>query len=371
MHSDLPRWRALANALFVLAVLGLAAFGVTRIAHRHWQGRPTFRARAEFPRVGGLESGAAVRVQGIDAGVVEAVEAPKSPGAPVVLVLKLDAGLRDLVRSDAKAQVMTQGVVGARVVEITPGLPDAPPLPEGGTLVSEVPVEVNDVLKGATEALAKMDEVAVAAREGLTEINAIAEGIQSGRGTLGRLVRDDEAYERLMSLSYRGERAIDDLDENLNALKSTWPLSRYFDRRGFSDRDRVLFHPEATCDRRVLNEADLFEPGRAVLTLHGRQRLDAMAPWFKALLRERTEVVIAAYHDDPRGDDLAELLSQQQAEAVRAYLVSHQGINAQGWFSSRKVAAVGFGKQVPRTAPEGSANQPPKRLEFLLFTPQG
>ncbi len=369
MRGELPRWRALANAFFALGVLGLAALGVTKIADRQWRGRATFQARVEFARIGGLDPGAPVRVQGIDAGRVEVIVPPGRPGEPVTLVLKIDARMRDLVRSDATAQVMTQGVVGARVVEITPGGPDAPPLPEGGKLLTEAPVELNDVLKGATESLAKIDAVAVAAREGLGEINAIAATIRAGRGTLGHLVQDDEAYERLMSLSNRGERTIDDLDENLAALKGTWPLSRYFDRRGFTDKDRVLFHPEALCDRRVLKESDLFEPGRAILTGLGKQRLDALGLWMKPLLRAKTEVVIAAFHDDPRGEELAELLSQQQAEAVRSHLVARQGINAQGWFSSRKVAAVGFGKQVPRTDFEGPGPQFPRRVELLLFTP--
>ncbi|MFO0906874.1 MAG: OmpA family protein [Isosphaeraceae bacterium] len=371
MHSEMPRWRALANAGFAIAALALAAFGVTRVANRHWHLRETFRARAEFAQVGGLDSGAPVRVQGIDAGVVERIEPPSAPGEPVGLVLKLDGKLRGLIRGDAMARIATQGVVGAKVVEITPGRPEAPELEEGGTLRSEAPVELADILKGADESLKNLNAVAAAARDGLGEINAIAGAIREGRGSLGRLVQEDDAYERLVALSDRGERTLNDLDDNLLALKGTWPLSRYFDRRGFSDRERVLFHPEAECDRRVLAEADLFEPGRAVLTSGGKQRLDALAPWLKTVLRSPTEIVIAGFHDDPRGDDLAELLSQQQADAVRNYLVTRHTVQSKGWWGSRKVASVGFGKQVPRTAPSDGNPRSPRRVEVLLFTPQG
>src|SRR2546423_861485 len=79
------------------------------------------------------------------------------------------------------------------------------------------------------------------AEEGLGEVNAIGAAIRRGEGSLGKLVRDDEAYRRLLGVSDRGERALTDLDENLAAMKQTWPLSRYFSRRGFDDRDRVLF----------------------------------------------------------------------------------------------------------------------------------
>ena len=72
----------------------------------------------------------------------------------------------------------------------------------------------------------------------------------------------------------RGERTLHDLDENLAAMKRTWPISRYFNDRAFFDRDRVLFHPGANRASRVVTEAELFEPGRAVLTARGRGKLD-------------------------------------------------------------------------------------------------
>jgi phospholipid/cholesterol/gamma-HCH transport system substrate-binding protein len=372
MRSDIGRGRALLNALFVLAVLGLAGAGVTQVARRQWQWQATFRARADFATIAGVEAGDRVRVQGMDAGVVEAVVPPGRPGGPVGLVLRLDARLRGLVRSDATARILTQGVVGAKVVELVPGAPDAPALAEGGTLRSESPRELADLLQDASATLARVDAVARAAEQGLVEVNAIAAAIRRGEGTLGRLVRDDEAYRTIVSLSDRGGKAIANLDENLMALKSTWPISRYFTRRGFDDRDRILYQPGAVRESRILNESDLFDPGRAVLTADGRRRLDEYAAWFKQGRRSSaTELVIAAFTDGPLDEDLAQILTQDQADAVRHHLTSRHGLDSAGWFRSRKVAAVGFGTQVPRT-PGGpaSAQQPSRRVELILFTPQ-
>ncbi len=252
MNREIGRLRALANALFVLAVLGLAAFGVVQVSGRNWQWQETFHARADFPTIAGVEPGGRVRVQGIDAGVIETIVPPAAPGAPVSLILRIDARLHPLVRSDAVARIDQQGVVGAKVVEIVPGSPDAPPLADGGALRTEAPMEVAELLKDASVSLAKLDAVASSAQEGLTEINAIAATIREGEGTLGRLVKDDEAYERLVSMSKRGESALTNLEDNLDAIKGTWPLSRYFDRRGFSDRDRVLYQPGAERESQIL-----------------------------------------------------------------------------------------------------------------------
>jgi phospholipid/cholesterol/gamma-HCH transport system substrate-binding protein len=370
MWRKVGRWRALANAGFVLAVLALAGFGLAQVASRQWRVQETFRVRARVASIGGLEVGHRVRVQGIDAGVVEAIEPPRAPGEPVTLVFRVDRRLRPLVRSDAVARIVTEGVVGAKVVEIAPGRPDAPPLADSGFIDAERPVEMADLLREARASLKRVDAVAKAAEQGLGEVNAIAGSIRKGEGSLGKLVQDDEAYRRLVTLSERSERTLHDMEENLAALKRTWPLSRYFNDRAFFDRDRVLFHPGAERDSRTLREEDLFEPGRSVLTVAGRRKLDELAAWFKKVGRPNSEVVIAAFTDDSRDQDLAQALTQEQADAVRKYLVTRHSIDSAGWFNTRKVAAVGFGTQVPRTFSGQESNQPPRRVEFIVFTPQ-
>lgn len=369
MRREMTRWRALANAGFVLAVLGLAGYGVAQVSRRNWAWQPTFRARAGFASIGGVEVGAKVRLQGIDAGVVEAIRPPARPGDPVVLVFRVDERLHPLIRSDATARIVPQSLVGPKLVEIVPGRPDAPPLPDSGSLAVETPIELADLLREASASMKRVDAVARAAERGLGEVNAIAATIREGKGTLGRLIRDDDAYRKLLALSDHGSRAIEDLDQNLAAMKRTWPLSRYFDDKGFYDRERVLFKPGSERDSRTLRADDLFEPGRSALTQDGRRRLDEVAAWFARTKRPRSEVVIAAFTDDDRDPDLAQILTQEQAEAVRKYLVSRHGIDSAGWFASRKVAAVGFGSQAPRSAP-ADADAPPRRVEVILFTPQ-
>src|SRR4051794_29706872 len=116
MWTEIGRGRALLNAGFVLAVLALAGVRVVQVARHRWEWEAVFRARAAFANVGGLATGDKDRVQGSDAGGVEAIVPPSAPGRPVTLVLRIDARLRPLVRSDAVAKIVTQGVVGAKAV---------------------------------------------------------------------------------------------------------------------------------------------------------------------------------------------------------------------------------------------------------------
>ena len=80
--------------------------------------------------------------------------------------------------------------------------------------------------------------------------------------------------------------------------------------------------------------------------------------------------MIAAFTDDERDPDLAEILTQEQAEAVRKYLVETHSIQSVGWFKHRKIASVGFGSHAPRTLDPAPAGQPSRRVEIILFTPQ-
>ncbi len=369
MRRDISRWRALANAGFALAVLALGGFALYQVATRRWRVQPTFHVRVKFATISGLEAGHRVRLQGIDAGVVEQVVPPAKPGEPVELVMRLDERLRHLVRSDAIARILSEGMVGARVVEITPGRPDAPLVSEGGAIESEPPVELSDLMKRTGASLQKLDDLAKTAKSGIEEVNSIAGMIREGKGSVGKLVRDEAAYQSLMSVTRRGERTLTAMEDNLAALKRTWPLSRYFDSRSFFEREKVLFQPGSRRDSRFFPADELFEPGRAILTPVGRTRLDDIGRWCKRTSQPQSEVVIAAFTDD-HDAELAEVLTQEQADSVRKYLIEKHGIDSAGWFRSRKVAAVGFGTQVPRLQDPPLAQLPPRRVEIILFTPQ-
>jgi phospholipid/cholesterol/gamma-HCH transport system substrate-binding protein len=370
MRRNIGRWRVLGNAAFALTVLAVGGVGAYQVAGRHWRVQPTFRIRAQFETISGVERGHRVRLQGIDAGVVDAVVPPGQPGAAVEVVLRIDQRLRPLVRTDAVARIVSEGLVGAKVVELTPGHADAPPVAELGWIHSERPIELSDLMKKAAGSLARLDALAQAAEQGVGQINTITASIRRGEGSLGKLVQDETIYRDLTALSHRAQRTLTALEENLDALKQTWPLSRYFDRRAYLDRERVLFQPGAARTSRALLTEELFEPGRAVLTAPGRIRLDQIARWCKETGRSRSDLVIAAFTDDDRDQDLAEILTQEQADAVRNYLVDKHAIQSAGWFKRRKVAAVGFGTHPPKTLDPTPGNTPQRRVEIILFTPQ-
>ena len=69
------------------------------------------------------------------------------------------------------------------------------------------------------------------------------------------------------------------------------------------------------------------------------------------------------------GSSVARTLTKKQSEAVCEYLKGHHSIQKMGWFSSRKVVALGLGTNAP-FVPEKEV-LPPARVEVLVFVPQG
>ena len=206
MMRDIGRWRLLANAVFAAAILALGGFGLHQVAGRQWRVQPTFRVRVQFESISGLEAGHRVRLQGIDAGVVEGVVPPLEPGRPVELILRIDERLRNLVRRRRRPDCLggTGRCQGGRA---DPGQPDAPMIAELGTIASERPIETSDLLKKAASSLAQLDAATLSAEKGLGELTTLTASIRRGEGSLGKLVQDESLYQNLVEVSHRGERA--------------------------------------------------------------------------------------------------------------------------------------------------------------------
>jgi phospholipid/cholesterol/gamma-HCH transport system substrate-binding protein len=264
---------------------------------------------------------------------------------------------------------VVEGMIGARVVDLKPGEPDAPAVADGALIRSEPAADLADLMRRAGESLREFDATATEARAGLEHLAALAADVRDGKGSLGKLIRDDAVYDNLVALTRRGEKAVEKLDDDLMAVKQTWPISRYFESRAYYERDKVLYRPGSHRESRTMTAEELFVPGRAILTPVGRTRLDEVARWSKASGRSRSEIVIAAFTEPGPQPELDEALTQEQADAVRKYLIDRHGVDSAGWFRKRKIAAVGFGAQPPRFEEEGP-EAPSRRVDIILFTPQ-
>ena len=170
-----------------------------------------YRLWAEFRDVQGLTPGASVRVAGVRAGTVEEVIL-KDDRVRVGFDVRDDVE----VRSDAVARLDFQALSGTRYVSIDLGTPEAPLAEPGGTLTTEEPAGISqmvDELQGLARSvrgladslnenqdllLTGMNEMIEENRRSLGEtmehLAGITGKLDRGEGTLGRLLSDERLY---------------------------------------------------------------------------------------------------------------------------------------------------------------------------------
>lgn len=103
MSYSLSRVQAILLGTVVLAALGLGAMFLFQIGDAGRYGADALEVAVGFDDIGGVEAGTVVRIQGIVAGEVAAIEPPDQPSEPVVLRLRLKTKYRHLVRTDARS----------------------------------------------------------------------------------------------------------------------------------------------------------------------------------------------------------------------------------------------------------------------------
>jgi phospholipid/cholesterol/gamma-HCH transport system substrate-binding protein len=356
MSRSLSRWQAILLGVLVLLALGLGTVGLFAVGSRGWFGKGSLAVRAGFREIRGVEVGTRVRIQGIDAGEVVAIDPPAGPDDPVILRLRVKSEFRHLVRVGSTVQIVSEGMIGGKVVELrapvtAPGKP-APDLslaPEGALLASEPSAELADVLGQVGDAI---------------------KGIQSGQGSLGKLLNDPQAYDSLVALlrssndvADRSKDTLTSIQRDADALKKLPLIGGYIE-----DPTALLVRPKSERNRRVYAEGELFEPGRAVLTAKGRENLDTIVSWLEGLKHKGSDVVIVTYADPKTSDTkTAATITRQQSEAVITYLKDNYKVHKLGWFSSRKVTPLGMGLQAP-PSPEKD-KLPAGRVEVIVFVP--
>ncbi len=125
--------------LFSIAALLVMTFVVGGLTGGE---KSTWKIR--FGYVGGLEKGAPVYYAGREVGKVVDLAVENGEERPIVITVE---GPRNLaVRADSKAFVDTLGMMGEKLVEISPGKKTQPILAPGSTIEGEDPIPMHEMI---------------------------------------------------------------------------------------------------------------------------------------------------------------------------------------------------------------------------------
>lgn len=142
----------------------------------------------------GIMAGAPVTLAGQRVGQVDEVRfipiEERVGDANIRIRMVVNQAHQDQIRTDSRATLRTQGLLGDRYIDISPGSPARPILRAGDTIASQPALDIEQVMETAAATLADVQGIA-------TELHVITAGIARGEGTMGALLTDDRLYERM------------------------------------------------------------------------------------------------------------------------------------------------------------------------------
>ena len=248
-HKQLT-WTELRVGLFVLAGAVLLAVVIFYVTGGSGFG-PKYRLRTFLPEVAGLTIGAPVRVDGVDVGNVEkiVIAVPKpgelsSKDRNIEVDLRIQEAFKTYIRSDSSAGLITEGLLGNRYVDIDRGyvgrvLQNEEEIPgREEKALKEVVERSADLMDNLSSITKQASAVLTDVRNGkgslgkfmvdqtaynhlnssLENVDRMMADIQAGKGTLGKLVTQDEMYNRVNSVAGRVDNVLEAVQNQQGTL---------------------------------------------------------------------------------------------------------------------------------------------------------
>ena len=208
--------------LFIITGIGLFVLGIFIIGKQKNLFDPVFKLKANFQNVSGLQVGNTVRFSGINIGTVDNILIINDSTVRVEMLIKKD--VQRFIKSDSQAGIGSEGIIGDKVVVLSQGSTDSPDVKDHQLIASTEPIET-DAIMASLQITA--DNAAIATGE----IAEIVTQINSGEGTLGRLIKDESMAKNIDQTIINLKKGTKGLDENMEAAKHNFLLKGFFKKK--------------------------------------------------------------------------------------------------------------------------------------------
>src|SRR5207248_601112 len=133
--------------------------------------------KTRFTNVAGLNPGSPVRLAGVDVGDVKGVDLY---GEQVEVVFQVNKAYRDRITTASVARLGSVSLLGEAAVDITPSAAGTPIAEWGYVPQGKTPAQLSDITDSA--------------QQGVTELTGLIRDVRTGRGTVGKLMTDEQLY---------------------------------------------------------------------------------------------------------------------------------------------------------------------------------
>ncbi|MFO7939679.1 MAG: MlaD family protein [Bacteroidales bacterium] len=178
--------------LFVSVGLALFIIAIYYIGAKNNLIGKTITLRGIFTDVSGLRIGNNVRYSGINVGTVTDISLAND--SLVLVEMSVEKNMQQVIRKDSRLAIGSEGVMGNKIMSVTPGTPNAPTINHFDTLPTVETVKFEAILFE----LKKSSQNATQITENLV---AITHKINRGEGIFGKLFSDTVLSNNLTRIS--------------------------------------------------------------------------------------------------------------------------------------------------------------------------
>jgi phospholipid/cholesterol/gamma-HCH transport system substrate-binding protein len=346
--------RAARLGIFIVATLAILAAGIFVIGDRQYLFTTTYRLKAQFSTVVGLDAGAEVRLGGVHSGSVRSIELPDKPSGKITVLMDLQRSTHDIVKQDSVASIETEGLLGNEYVAVSFGSANAANVRDGDMIPSQAPLVMADLIRKTDGILDSTQQALHNTTAATANLMSITAKIDNGQGTIGALINDKKMYAQLDETTagmhdtvVHAEAGVADFQENMEALKQNFLLRGYFKKRGYEDsaeigKNQITRLPEASPLKTFT-----YEPKRLfdLIDTAKLKNQKSLADAGKYLAGNEFGIAVVVVYAGMTGDAEKDLvLTQARAAVVRAYLVGNFG------FDDTQLKTLGMGKKIDGNA---------------------
>ena len=142
-----------------------------------------------LPNIGGLRQDSPVQLDGVTVGSITSYDFAEMDKG-IRITMRIQKKYQDRIRTDSIAKLRSLGLLGDKYIEINQGSANGRVLREGESVTGAPPLDLDQMIARATHTFDNVSDT-------VDNIKTITQGLEDGKGTLGRLLRDEDVHDNL------------------------------------------------------------------------------------------------------------------------------------------------------------------------------